>query len=203
MPYRSEEGRGPSQLSPAPKWLLSLIVGGYSPSEAPRGEIIPKEECDRARSYAEAARRSELDRLAKAPKHQRNHTLNLCAFKLGQLAAWRLLDPSQVTRELTDVSRQIGLEENEIGPTIASGLTKGIAQPRRLPFMPRAVTSVAEEDRAAQPEDFAGRLSHLGENDADNAQRFVSASATRYFGRQVVDGWSTPVADGSVTRRTR
>ena len=171
VPYRYQDGKGPSQLAPAPQWLLNLLVGGSSPPEAPRGEIIPEKERGRAHSYADAARRRELDRLAKAPKHQRNDTLNLCAFKLGQLAAWRLLDPSQITRELTDVSRQIGLEENEIGPTIASGLTKGIAQPRRLPFMP--VTSVAEEDRAAQPEDFAGRLSHLGENDADNAQRFV------------------------------
>ena len=201
MPYRYQDGKGPSQLAPAPQWLLNLLVGGSSPPEAPRGEIIPEKERGRAHSYADAARRRELDRLAKAPKHQRNDTLNLCAFKLGQLAAWRLLDPSQITRELTDVSRQIGLEENEIGPTIASGLTKGIAQPRRLPFMPVHVTwrkRIGPRSQRISPE-----LSHLGENDADNAQRFVKRVGDQYFGRQVADGWSTPVVDGGVTRRTR
>jgi hypothetical protein len=63
-PYRSRK---------APKWLLDLVtakgVAGDEPREIP---AIPPAKLDRARAYAESARRRELDRLAKAPKHQRN-----------------------------------------------------------------------------------------------------------------------------------
>jgi hypothetical protein len=85
--------------------------------------------------YGRAALRSECARLAATPPGEpgrkgRNHALYLAAFRLGRLAATGHLDPDQITATLTDVARQLGLGEQEIGPTIASGLRNGAAHPR-------------------------------------------------------------------------
>jgi hypothetical protein len=86
--YRYVDGRGLEdiEVASAPKWLIDLIS---APRSADRVEVelsayeIPAGEVDRARAYADAARRRELDRLGKAPNHQRNDTLNKAAFSSG------------------------------------------------------------------------------------------------------------------------
>jgi hypothetical protein len=85
--------------------------------------------------YGRAALRSECARLAATPPGEhgrkgRNHALYLAAFRLGRLAAAGHLDPGEITATLTDLARQLGLGEREIGPTIASGLRNGAAHPR-------------------------------------------------------------------------
>jgi hypothetical protein len=85
--------------------------------------------------YGRAALRSECARLATTPPGEpgrkgRNHALYLAAFRLGRLAAAGHLDPTEITATLTDLARQLGLGEREIGPTIASGLRNGSAHPR-------------------------------------------------------------------------
>ena len=42
----------------------------------------------------------------KAPKHQRNDTLNKAAFKLGQLLPYGLFDPVAVTTDLARAARR-------------------------------------------------------------------------------------------------
>jgi putative DNA primase/helicase len=137
---------------------------------------------DRASAYAEAARLRELDRLRKAPVGQRNQTLNLCAFKLGQFVALGLLDASTIAAELAEAARLIGLEPAEIGPTIKSDLETGQLYPRRLPF------SIGDSDSAEAAPSPAGaqdsltkELAALGQTDADNAERF-----TRRFGHRII-----------------
>jgi putative DNA primase/helicase len=98
------------KIAEIPEWLLNRVVG---PSPQPPHTLpqpVSAEHDQRARAYANAARERELERLAKAPKHQRNDTLNRCAFRLGQLAAWGLLDVSRIKKELAQVARQIGLD---------------------------------------------------------------------------------------------
>ncbi len=85
--------------------------------------------------YGRAALRSECARLSatlpgEPGRKGRNHALYLAAFRLGRLAAAGHLDSDQITATLTDVARQLGLGEREIGPTIASGLRNGAAHPR-------------------------------------------------------------------------
>ena len=125
-------------MASAPDWLLGLV------RKDPSGGIeiknvepcsIPKAKLDRARAYADSARHRELERVAKAPKHQRNDTLNIAAFKLGQLLPYGILNPAAITQDLAQVALKIGLDESEIEPTITSGLNAGCQYPRRLPFL--------------------------------------------------------------------
>ena len=143
---------------------------------------------NRAKAYADAALRRELDRLGKAPKHQRNDTLNRAAFKLGQLIPYGILDIAVITRDLAAVAAAIGLDESEIEPTIASGLKAGGQYPRRLLFLKSNDRTKSVEPPAKSDDELAAELASLGETDTDNAQRFASR-----FGSKVIytpgHGW--------------
>ena len=105
-------------------WPDSKPKSAKSVEEEARLIPIPPDKLERARAYANAARDRELERLRKAPRHQRNDTLNLAAFKLGQLAAYDILKESEI-EPMARVAREIGLDADEIGPTISSGLKAG------------------------------------------------------------------------------
>jgi putative DNA primase/helicase len=86
----------------------------------------------------------------KAPKHQRNDTLNMAAFKLGQLLPYGLFDPAAVTNDLARAAAEIGLNDHEIGPTIMSGLNAGSRYPRQLPFL-KSPIGLARSSRPTNP----------------------------------------------------
>jgi putative DNA primase/helicase len=72
--YRFVEGRALDELNVAraPRWLLDLVTAEGAANDEPVAvEIppVPPAKLDRARAYAEPARRRELDRVAKAPMH--------------------------------------------------------------------------------------------------------------------------------------
>ena len=184
--FVDERGLGDIKVAQAPKWLLSLVTAKVAAREAVEVLAIPPEKLDRAKAYADAALRRELDRLGKAPPHQRNDTLNCAAFKLGQLLPYVILDRPKVTDDLARVARSIGLEESEILPTVASGLDAGSASPRRLPFIKSDLRTV--EPPSKSKDKVTEELAALGETDTDNGQRF----ATR-FGTTVINtpgrGW--------------
>ena len=147
---------------------------------------IPLEKLNRAKAYADAALRLELDRLGKAPMHQRNDTLNRAAFKLGQLVPDNILNTTIVIEELIKAARQTGLDETEIEPTIRSGLGAGERRPRRLPFV-KSDLPEAKEPRKSK-NDLIAELAVVGETDTDNGQRFAAR-----FGAKVIytpsKGW--------------
>lgn len=183
--YRFAEGRSPDEveIAPAPKWLLQEIGKKVPPAGPPVvPQSIPPGHRDRALAYAKAAHQRELDRLQKAPLHQRNNTLNMCAFKLGQFLPHDLLSSGIITDELTIVAKKIGLGDQEIRATIDSGMRAGQRQPRRLPFLKPSEQPPVKVAKAKKSTDkITEQLARLGENDTDNAQRF----AERY-GRRVI-----------------
>ena len=79
------------------------------------------------------------------------------------------------------MASRIGLDPQEIRPTIESGLTAGARHPRRLPFLKEPAQRVAVPPSPKKPDSIAERLAKLGENDTDNAQRFVAR-----YGRKVI-----------------
>jgi putative DNA primase/helicase len=183
--YRYVEGRGLGEIevASAPQWLIDLISAPKSTDAVDTEPVpsVPADKLDRARAYAEAACRRELDRLRKAPNRQRNDTLNRAAFKLGQLAPNGLLNTSAVTADLARIAREIGLDDHEIGPTIKSGLNAGSQHPRRLPFL-RSHDRIKTVDPPNRSDgDLAAELARLGETDSDNAERFA-----RRFGSKVI-----------------
>jgi putative DNA primase/helicase len=184
--YRFVEGRGLEEfeIASAPDWLLALVCKDSSDrTKAEKVDInlIPEAKLDRARSYADVARRRELERVAKAPMHQRNSTLNVAAFKLGQLMPYGILDASAITQDLAGVARNIGLDESEIGPTITSGLDAGRRHPRRLPFLKSHQHIRNVEPPQKSKDEVTKLLARLGETDTDNAQRFANR-----FGRKAL-----------------
>jgi putative DNA primase/helicase len=182
---------GEIEVASAPEWLIDLISAPKSTDAIdtePTAHQVPAAKLDRARAYAEAACRRELDRLRKAPHHQRNDTLNKTAFKLGQLAPYGILSTREVTDDLARVAREIGLDESEIQPTIMSGLKGGGHHPRRLPFLRSHDRVKTVEPPKRSDDDLAADLARLGETDTDNAERFA-----RRFGAKAMHtpgrGW--------------
>jgi hypothetical protein len=75
-----------------------------------------------------------LDTLAGAGEGERNHTLNREAFKVAQLVASGSLTQDYAIGELQRVSKEIGLDPDEIRTTIKSAFSGGYAQPLTSPF---------------------------------------------------------------------
>lgn len=179
--YAFKEGRALDEVSiaKAPHWLLSLATSDH-PQAAARVQLeVPTNNSRRLAAYLIAAQDRELERLSRAPNHRRNHCLNRSAFKLGQLLPYGILDEGGCMRKLSEVARNIGLEESEIIPTIRSGLTAGSRNPRPLHFLKSQIDNPAAGKDESQTSDLTFELSKLRENDTDNAQRFASRWADR------------------------
>ena len=170
-------------IAASPDWLLGLVHKDLSnrieTTEAANIDPIPEGKLDRARSYADSALLRELERVANAPMHQRNHTLNIAAFRLGQLVPYGILDPAAVAQDLAGVARKIGLDESEIEPTITSGLNAGRRHPRRLPFLKSEQRTRDVEPPHKSKDEVTKQLARLGETDTDNAQRFANRFGTK------------------------
>lgn len=85
----------------------------------------------RGLSYGLAALAGEIDALRAAPEGARNDRLNVAAFRLGQLVGGGELDVGDVFEALWATAGAIGLGDKEAVGTIASGLSKGMTNPRR------------------------------------------------------------------------
>jgi len=81
-------------------------------------------------SYGSKALTGEIDRLRGAAAGERNNTLNLSAFRMGQLIATGTIDRGQVEAALLGAALAIGLPENESLRTINSGINGGLRKPR-------------------------------------------------------------------------
>ena len=123
-----EWGFGPAMpLSDVPAWLRARLQPERTPAipaASPRTST--------ASTYGQRALEAELGRLLMAREGERNSCLNRAAFSLGQLVGGGVLDAREVVEALALAAERIGLEEHEIENTVRSGLTKGMAQPRRL-----------------------------------------------------------------------
>jgi len=86
--------------------------------------------------YGRRVLAAELAALGRATPGQRNRTLNRCAFKVYRYVASGLLDDQEVTLAFTTAALVIGLGAAEIGRTLASARTAGLASPRTVPAAP-------------------------------------------------------------------
>jgi hypothetical protein len=87
-------------------------------------------ERDSSRGYASAALVSEERQLLATPIGQRNHRLNLAAFRLARFIATGVLAEADVRDVLQAAARNLGLSDREAEATIASGLRAGINSTR-------------------------------------------------------------------------
>jgi hypothetical protein len=124
-----DDGVHLDELVAVPAWLLEPL---NPPRPEPRPAAHPFARFAHAPGYANAALADERAKVASAPVGCRNHTLNIAAFNLGQLAATGALDLATVAAQLVDAAANAGLTEHEARATIASGLRAGINQPREI-----------------------------------------------------------------------
>lgn len=112
---------------------------GHEPRELPPN-VHPLDPA-RASSFARRALEAELDELARTPEGQRNDALNEASFSLAQLVAAGALEEQPTRDALARTARSIGLDDSEIGKTIASGFKAGREQPRDLSHVGQASSS--------------------------------------------------------------
>ena len=128
-PYRWAELAGPGEaLEPLPDWLLQLVLPAPAPAATPtagRIRSLPS-------AYGRRALEAELGRVALASPGDRNHQLNRSAFALGQLVGAGVLAAELVVSSLVEAAARAGLSGTEVEKTIASGLRKGLSQPRQV-----------------------------------------------------------------------
>jgi len=133
-----------------PDWLLTLVTA--APPKPPKAGGAPRRadvvarlremtrQGTREQRWAAGILRSECDELAamKQPGG-RNNRLNLAAYRAGQLVAAGLLDQAVAEEHLTEAAQAAGLgvdTPREIEKTIRSGMTAGLARPRRMGTAP-------------------------------------------------------------------
>jgi hypothetical protein len=142
--YRWLNGCGPGdiRLPALPQSLIDLILRREHGIESPpvgadSVSPLPSAEADRERRYAMAAFNDEIRKVETAGKGQRNATLNMAAFSLGQFVAAGALSESAVRSALERAAEICGLAKDDgrasVQATIASGLKAGVAEPRQLP----------------------------------------------------------------------
>lgn len=160
--YRMLEDVPPAEISL--DWLLSelqrlgITFSSKRESNTEKLEEIVKKsrqkraESDesRTRRYAEAALRDEVRALGGTSEGNRNEQLNKSAFALGQFVSARVLDESEVIRELTRAAKATGLGPDEIKTTIQSGLESGARYPREIPE--RSQSPVSNGKTETKPE---------------------------------------------------
>jgi hypothetical protein len=86
--------------------------------------------------YGRRVLAAELAALSRATPGRRNHTLNQTAFKVYRYVAGGLLNDQDVTVAFSEAALAIGLDPAEVGRTLASARTAGLANPRGVPAGP-------------------------------------------------------------------
>lgn len=101
---------------------------------APAAPAAPRNlmQHDRQTRYALSGFYAEVDQLAATAEGGRNDQLNKAAFSAGTLVGAGLIEEAQAVAELTDAARRAGLTDDEIAPTLASGLDAGKREPRDM-----------------------------------------------------------------------
>jgi hypothetical protein len=107
-----------------PWWLTQLLVDGeiQEPSAPERAAFSRAQ----ARTYVQE--QIALLRAADERSHDRNNRLNNAALAYGHFVP-ALCTAEDVHEYLTPIAQKIGLRDDEIGPTINSGLQAGMADP--------------------------------------------------------------------------
>ncbi len=92
----------------------------YSLEELAASLPVPKKEQDHSWKHEtpEALLKKALETIRNAPEHERNHTLSIWAGRVFQRfpeEKW-----SEITQQLTDAAREVGLDSDEISKTLNS-----------------------------------------------------------------------------------
>jgi hypothetical protein len=139
-PYRWLRGLDQAPLPEVPAALRELLDPGRPAPTRPADPTTPPAP---GHPYGRRVLADELAALGRATSGQRNHTLNRTAFKVYRYVASGVLDDEEVTLAFTTAALAIGLGPVEVGRTLASARTAGLANPRTVPAGPGPSTEEA------------------------------------------------------------
>ncbi len=114
-----------------PKDGLTLPDAVLDAPEA-SGEVLPTPTA-RDRQWAKSALASACDIIRRAPKGERNTTLNNQSLAIGEIAANHPDEWGALGGALLQAALDSGLDDQESRMTIASGFQKGVKNPRKMP----------------------------------------------------------------------
>jgi hypothetical protein len=134
-PYRWLRSPDRMPLAEVPAGLRELLDPDR-PLANPAGSVDPTGAAAPGHPYGRRVLAEELAALGRATPGHRNRTLNRCAFKVYRYVAGGVLDDQDVTLAFTTAALAIGLDRAEIGRTLASARTAGLANPRTIPTPP-------------------------------------------------------------------
>lgn len=122
-------------LNGVKEWLYAQLARKQKPLET-TGRRISRE--GNTSRWASAALDYECRDVRLAREHGRNDRLVIAAYNLGQIVGDGLLSQSIVENALLGAALHAGLTEQESIATIASGLNKGISEPRSAQWQKRS-----------------------------------------------------------------
>jgi hypothetical protein len=128
--YRWLRGLGQAPLPEVPATLRARLDPDPPTTAQPARTVGPAAP---GHPYGRRVLAAELAALHRATPGHRNHTLNRCAFKVYRYVASGVLDEEDVTAAFTQAALVIGLDPAEVGRTLASARTAGLANPHGLP----------------------------------------------------------------------
>jgi hypothetical protein len=128
--YRWLRGLDQAPLPEVPAALRALLDLDHP---TPAGPAHMVEAAGPGHPYGRRVLADELAALARATPGHRNHTLNQTAFKVYRYVAGGLLNDKDVTTAFTQTALATGLDPAEVGRTLASARTAGLAHPRGVP----------------------------------------------------------------------
>jgi hypothetical protein len=162
-----------SSVPPAPE---NVATGSKAekPASRPAGSLADR----RKRAAASKAFDAEIADLTRTSSGGRNQQLNIAAMKLGQLVAAGVLSKTMVESALEAACHSNGLIKddglNSVRATIASGMAKGLSEPRDLSYIERD----AAEKEYAPRRDARPRPPAESEN---AASRRIAAKPEDFF----------------------
>jgi hypothetical protein len=201
----------PDVMPPAlpPPQLLTFIQGGRARDAEPNPTA---RKIVNVGAYGGTALVQEARAVAVAPPGQRNHQLNVAAFKLARLIAGGELSERDVAATLENAAVESGLAADDgiqaVRRTIASGLSAGRKQPRSAPPRSPSNSRYPDSENAGSERDRRdSELARYELTDRGNAKRFAERTRGRLIfssqgwlywkgGRWVADGSELEVKKG-------
>jgi putative DNA primase/helicase len=114
----------------APDWLLTALQTKPTPTPAPAPAATFTLSPDRLDAYTRKALQAECDAIVQAPDGDQNNRINTAAFNIGTLVGAGALTEAEARQALLAAARAGNHPDGRAIPTINSGLTAGMANPR-------------------------------------------------------------------------
>ena len=114
---------------------MSLLDDAFKPRQPTPQPFTPADTGD-GDSWAQAALYGECVAVMATGEGGRNARLNVAAVKVAGIVAGGYLNEQTAREQLAAAARNAGLDDHEIGATIASGFRHGLTTPRHKPALP-------------------------------------------------------------------